>query len=247
MTESTRIFTKSNPSVEDNIQSLTLLAEAMVEIDYFIFFGTLLGLTREGAPIKGDDDVDFYVNTKDRDALITKLNELDIEIELDFPNNTQHFLNVQKDFGDHKLSADFYFFDAETDDDYLLERWNFNGDHTNPRNTLKLPKIFVYPIAVEIYRNTPLKLPNHTNLVNEFLYGPDWRIPIKKDVEYISRVAGGRPILLIKDQYDTEGQFQLLIWFSRLAKPRPDKSRLSVRQEKQNLSPKEINQIRLIF
>jgi len=61
------------------------------------------------------------------------------------------------------------------------------------------------------YGNRPLKLPNHTNLINEFLYGPDWRIPIKKDVEYISRVAGGRPILWIKDQYYPEGQFQLLI------------------------------------
>ncbi len=30
------------------------------------------------------------------------------------------------------------------------------------------------------YGNRPLNLPNHTNLINEFLYGPNWRIPAKK-------------------------------------------------------------------
>lgn len=204
-------FSKINPSVEDNITSLTLLANVMLELDYFIFFGTLLGLTRDGAPIKGDDDVDFYVNAKDRDALIQKLTELDIEIESDYPNNTPHFLNIQKDFGDHKLSADFYFFDSEKDDDYLLEHWNFTGDFNNPRNTLKLPKIFVYPIAVEIYRNAPIKLPNRTNLINEFLYGPNWRIPAQKKIDYDIRIVGGRPILFAKDQNDPKGQLRLLI------------------------------------
>lgn len=203
---------KSNPSVEDNIKSLTLLAKAMVDIDYFVFFGTLLGLTRDGAPIKGDDDVDFYVNANDRDALIQKLTELDIEIKPDFPNNSPHFLNVQKDFGDHKLSADFYFFDAESDDEYLLEYWNFTANWNNPGNILKLPKIFVYPIAVEIYGNAPIKLPNHTNLINEFLYGPNWRIPAKKHVDYFIRCVGGSPTLFVKDHNDPAGKFNLQLY-----------------------------------
>ena len=32
------------------------------KIEHFIFFGTLLGLIRDGGPIVGDDDVEFYVN-----------------------------------------------------------------------------------------------------------------------------------------------------------------------------------------
>ena len=32
--------------------------------EYFLFFGSLLGMVREGKPITGDDDVDFYVNKK---------------------------------------------------------------------------------------------------------------------------------------------------------------------------------------
>ena len=34
------------------------------KIEHFIFFGTLLGIVRDGQPIDGDDDIDFYVNKK---------------------------------------------------------------------------------------------------------------------------------------------------------------------------------------
>ena len=34
-------------------------------VEFFPFFGTLLGLVREGKPIASDDDVDFYVNISD--------------------------------------------------------------------------------------------------------------------------------------------------------------------------------------
>ena len=61
------------------------------------------------------------------------------------------------------------------------------------------------------YRNRPLKLPNHTNFINEFLYGPNWRIPAKKKVDYHNRGFGGHPILFVQDQNDPKGPLQLLI------------------------------------
>ena len=57
-----------NSLLESNLDfSLTFFSKLLhkEEIEHFIFFGTLLGLTRDGMPIKGDDDIDFYVNKKD--------------------------------------------------------------------------------------------------------------------------------------------------------------------------------------
>ena len=41
-----------------------LFSKYLSHIEHFVFYGTLLGLVREGQPIEGDDDVDVLVNKK---------------------------------------------------------------------------------------------------------------------------------------------------------------------------------------
>ena len=60
----------SNISVEENEDNLFYFSKLFKNVEYFIFFGTLLGITREKGIIDGDDDIDFYVNLKDRSKLI---------------------------------------------------------------------------------------------------------------------------------------------------------------------------------
>ena len=67
-----------------------------MNVEHFVFFGTLLGLTRAGKPIKGDDDVDFYVNKNDYQAVCKLLVSLGISLDYSkFPNHTEHFIQAK--------------------------------------------------------------------------------------------------------------------------------------------------------
>ena len=49
-------------SAEENFLNLKFFSKIISKIEHFVFFGTLLGLVRDGNLIEGDDDIDFYVN-----------------------------------------------------------------------------------------------------------------------------------------------------------------------------------------
>ena len=54
-------------TVEENFSNLIFITNIISELEYFIFFGTLLGMVRENNLIENDDDIDIYVNLKERD------------------------------------------------------------------------------------------------------------------------------------------------------------------------------------
>jgi len=56
-------------SIEKNIKNLRYVSNKLVNIEWFIFFGTLLGYTREKNILKNDDDIDIYVNIKSREVI----------------------------------------------------------------------------------------------------------------------------------------------------------------------------------
>ena len=65
---------------------------------------------REGKPIAGDDDVDFYVNKKDRLKVLKIFKNLKIKIDFNKkPNHTDFFNQIEFVQNGKKLRADFYF------------------------------------------------------------------------------------------------------------------------------------------
>ena len=56
---------QSQISVEENFLNLKFFSKIISKIEHFVF-GTLLGLVRDGNLIENDDDIDFYVNIKER-------------------------------------------------------------------------------------------------------------------------------------------------------------------------------------
>ena len=98
------------------------------DIEHFVMFGTLLGLTRDGEPISGDDDVDFYVNIKHRESVSSMLKNLGLEVDYSkFPNDSKYFTQVQGILDGEIIRVDFYFYDADSSRDYILDKWNFAG------------------------------------------------------------------------------------------------------------------------
>lgn len=180
------------------------------KIEHFIFFGTLLGLIRDGGPIVGDDDVDFYVNqifyNRTRDLLSSLGFNLDYSSA---PNNTKHFIQVNGQLDNIQVRADFYFYNSNLDENYLLEPWNFLANPNDKNNVLKLPKPLVFPLKIIPYEDTEVFIPQHSKIICEFLYGKNWSIPKKKKTEYRVVMLGGRPLII-------QNKFKLSKLFSHL-------------------------------
>ena len=54
-------------SIEKNLNNLKYISDKLINVEWFIFFGTLLGYTRENNILKNDDDIDIYVDVRFRD------------------------------------------------------------------------------------------------------------------------------------------------------------------------------------
>jgi len=70
---------KSTKNIDTNILTLKFFSAMLQDCEHFVFFGTMLGLVRDGHPIENDDDVDFYVNKKDRSKVLNILKNLKIK------------------------------------------------------------------------------------------------------------------------------------------------------------------------
>ena len=61
---------------EINLENLKLVSEVLKDFDFFIFYGTLLGITRSNNILKGDDDVDFFIDIELKEKILEKISLL---------------------------------------------------------------------------------------------------------------------------------------------------------------------------
>ncbi|MDA8654792.1 hypothetical protein N9M50_06705 [Alphaproteobacteria bacterium] len=202
---------KQATSVSDLQEALKFLPTIMGDVEYFVFFGTLLGLTRDGIPIENDDDIDCYVNVSHQSKLIDNLTEHGIEIDQRLPwNRTEHFFQVFLQTDMNKIAVDFYFYDTHIDGDYIWEKWNFHGSPSENRTWMKIPKPFIFPIQHETFENIIVPVPNKKKLTCEWLYGSSWKTPKKKKLEYQINVFSGRPIMFERDIKSAKKEFNFI-------------------------------------
>jgi phosphorylcholine metabolism protein LicD len=163
--------------------------------EHFLFFGSLLGLIRDNSAIVGDDDVDFYVNQNHYEDVVAFLKKIRFKIRYKKPpNNTKYFIQAEGKIENHPIRVEFYFYDTTTDDNYILEYWNFLGQTDNMQKVLKVPKTLIFPIKEIPFINTLICVPKLPEKICEFLYGNNWKVPIKKDTDYRIDVLNGNPI-----------------------------------------------------
>ena len=199
---------KTEISVDDNWFALDIFAPLLKLTDGFVFFGTMLGLVREGAPIKGDDDVDFYVDVRHFERVKKVLTDSGFSIDVnDWPNNTAWFLQADGNIEGRRIRADFYFFDQTTDTNFIIEPWNFNGKLNDGQSHLRIPKALVFPLASKKFGDVELNFAACPEVLCEFLYGLNWRTPMRKGTDYQTGVIGGRPV---RYSVDSSGGVSLL-------------------------------------
>ena len=195
-----QLFTKV--SLENNESNLVFFSKLLTNVEYFIFFGTLLGITRENRLIDGDDDIDFYINLKNRNQLINdlKIGNIDVDLTLSV-NKNKSFLQVKRVVQNEILITDFYFYESNIEKNFIIEKWNFEGGTHDKSKHLRIPKKFIYPLKKISFKDAVLFLPNEKELICEFLYGRNWNKKLKKDLEYEIKVINGKPYLYMVKKF----------------------------------------------
>jgi hypothetical protein len=162
---------------ENNRANLIYISDKLKEIDYFVFFGTLLGLESNG-DIISHDDVDFFVNINDRNYLINIFKDSELTFDWNLrikglrANNTPYFLQGHKLFGEQKTFVDFYFYETNNVDSFIQQRWNFSGSWKRKYNNMHIPKNIIFPIQQKQYFNQSINMPAKPGACCEYLYGP---------------------------------------------------------------------------
>ena len=185
-------------SVEHNRLNLKFISNFLRKnkIPYFIFFGTLLGVTRDNDIIKNDDDVDIYINIKERDKLFSIINETEFQIDYDAPQNqTNFFLQLYRKIDENIFSyVELYFY--EEFDKYIVDRWNFRGLGHKKSASIYIPKKIIFPTKEIKFNNDLVCIPNDEQRVCKFLYGKNWRVPMIKRMDYRTVILYGKPYQL---------------------------------------------------
>ena len=107
-----------------------------------LFFGTLLGIVRDNSLIDGDDDVDLYVNIKDKDKLIQILDH-NIEVNLTLPMNKAVILFKYLEKLMEKRNNRFYLYETELEELHYrkmeFRRWNHIDQISKDTKNIYLP------------------------------------------------------------------------------------------------------------
>lgn len=163
---------------EANLNNLFFISKVLSHVEHFVFFGTLLGLTRDGQLIDGDDDIDIYIDIQHFDIVFKLLFEHDCLIRK--RKGESCFLQVEKKVGNVTSYIDFYFFQHDRDNGLIKEKWNFNGAPQLESHHIHIPSSLIYPIKTIKVNQTEICIPNQPELMCEFLYGKNWKRPLKK-------------------------------------------------------------------
>lgn len=187
-----------------NAQNLKEVLPLLEGMEYFVFYGTLLGLVREGDILEKDDDIDILVDRKHFAELIERFDKHDGLLTYDNNPNVNYcdFFRQATCIRDGvKTFADFYFYDTEIKPGSIVDRWNIHGSWTDPNMHIIIPNDIIYPIETKSNKKYgEIKYPNQPIRCLEYLYGNGWMHPRKKKREYVQAIKNNRPHLVYLGQ-----------------------------------------------
>ena len=174
-----------------NFENLLEVSSLIKNIEYFICYGTLLGIIRDNNIIKGDDDVDFMVNFRSKKLLLKKM-DLNKAYELNKKVSNKYFAQFIKIKKGIKTFVDFYFYLNDSKKKYIVDRHNWLGNVHEERFAIHFPKKIIFPIN----KKNKFNIPKNSEKVCQFLYGKTWSIPLKKNINYRAEIVNNTPLLI---------------------------------------------------
>ena len=176
---------------KQNFDNLLEVSSSIKNIEYFIFYGTLLGITRDNNIIKGDDDVDFMVSYNSKKLLLKKMSLIKT-FKLNKKVSNNYFVQYIKIKDGIKTFVDFYFYLNDTKKNYIVDRHNWLGNIKDKRFSLHFPKQIIFPIK----KNGKFNIPKNSIEACKYLYGKTWSKPLKKNINYRAEIINNRPLLV---------------------------------------------------
>ena len=140
------------------------------------FFGTLLGLVREGDVIKSDDDVDLYIDIRDRQRAISAMNLHGYTQTI----NEINFLQFSRVLSSVETFVDIYLYENDPDKNYIIDRWNFHGRPDDQDFHIYIDKSLIFPLKKRNIFGKSFFFPRKSKKVCRYLYGDMWEDPCSK-------------------------------------------------------------------
>ncbi len=150
--------------------SNTLLNETLIKIvnilnkenidEWFIGYGTLLGIIRNNSCIDDDDDIDIMININNTSKLDNIIDKYNLKILI----KKHNFMKLSID--DNLPTIDFYLCDINNDGDF-----NDTWESCIWSNCT--------PIIKKDWKNIQLNMPNNPEIKLKNQYGDNWMTPIK--------------------------------------------------------------------
>lgn len=166
-------------------------------VDCFPFFGTLLGLARNGNLIDLDDDIDFACDSRDFDYITAEIEKnfvIETKLRLIDPDTGAGAQSYVISFSNSLLHLDIYFFLASENECIFPVHWT--DQRFRPDKWLRVPLELVS--KVRKWESGESLSQNDNYSVSDicfFLYGENWAIRQRKNIDYIHSVQNGIPFV----------------------------------------------------
>ena len=135
--------------------------------NWFVAYGTLLGIIREDSCIDGDDDVDIIINDIYYDELKTSLEKNGFEIEYGYGiGNSRKILKTKE--RTNNCSVDFYMASVDKNGNFNdgWEKVVWSNCYNESNNLVEY-----------LWNDVKLQLPFNSETKLAKRYGNDWKIP----------------------------------------------------------------------
>ena len=191
---------KSNIILNKTLHLIATLLNKYKLNNWFIGYGTLLGITRNNSCIDEDDDVDIIMDKKDVNKIITILKEnnfINITYKNNFirayynfnpnPNNISINSTLKNTFSsiiNKKTYIDINNKFIGALDIYLADVDN-NGNFNDTWENFYWTNCF--DLIEKEWSDTKILLPNNYMIKLENLYGSNWKTPIKNYISPLPR------------------------------------------------------------
>lgn len=182
---------KRKVTAENNNKNLIIISKILNDnnIEYFPFYGTLLGLVREDSCIEGDDDIDIMVSYEYREQIYKIMTNLGMKNT----DGGRHFLQFTYRIGKQPVIADFYLFEEK--EEYLIEKWNFFGKEKDSRYNIHYDKKNIFPLKSKVWKGVEIKMPHSPEFLVEYCYGKKWKEKKDKGSEYRHTIVNNKIVI----------------------------------------------------